>query len=68
VNKNNADHSILFEAINLVFVLGDRLQNSIRRDTVDLLAKFISQANNPNIKYLALESLSKLTSVCLGAA
>jgi AP-2 complex subunit alpha len=68
VNKNNADHSILFEAIKLVLVLGNRLPDSMRRDTIELLAKFVSQANNPNIKYLALESLSRLTSVCLGAA
>ena len=68
VNKNNADHSILFEAINLVISLGDKLPEKMRRDTVELLAKFISNANNPNIKYLALECLSKLTSVHLGVA
>ena len=59
---------MLFEAINLVLVLGDKLPEHMRKDTVELLAKFISSCNNPNIKYLALESLSKLTTVCLGAA
>jgi AP-2 complex subunit alpha len=63
VNKNNADHSILFEAINLVLSFGELGQASVRKDSVALLAKFISSTGNPNIKYLALESLSRLNGI-----
>jgi AP-2 complex subunit alpha len=68
VNKNNADHSILFESINLVLSFGELGNANVRKDSVALLAKFISSTGNPNIKYLALESLSKLNGVGMKAA
>ena len=68
VNKNNADHSILFEAINLVLSFGELSSANLRKESVALLAKFISSAGNPNIKYLALECLSRLNSVGMKAA
>ena len=55
VNKNNSDHSILFEAINLIIHYGKAAFEVLRKDIVTLLGKFIS-VKEPNIRYLALET------------
>ena len=57
VNKNNSDHSILFEAINLVIHYKNSSSETLRKDIVTLLGKFIS-VKEPNIRYLALETMS----------
>jgi AP-2 complex subunit alpha len=62
VNKNNADHGILFEAINLVIhysLLGtkDHLQKA-----AIMLGRFIS-VKEPNIRYLGLDTMARLTQV-----
>eukprot|EP00505_MAST-04D_sp_SCG-Rhode-Island_P001696 Stramenopile-MAST_4_protein_1696 len=59
VNKNNADHSILFEAINLIIHQEDRSDERLRQKSVQLLGKYIS-VREPNIRYLGLASMSKL--------
>ena len=63
VNKNNADHAILFEACNLIIhhcSLPNDVGNSKLRDqAVTLLARFIS-VREPNIRYLGLSSMTKL--------
>ena len=59
VNKNNSDHSILFEAIFLVIHYKDAAFEVLRKDIVSLLGKFIS-VKEPNIRYLALESMARL--------
>ena len=64
VNKNNSDHSILFEAINLAIMYEHHVPRQIRVDTVKLLAKFIG-VKEPNIRYLALECLAKLKAIHL---
>ena len=58
VNKNNSDHSILFEAINLVLKYDTSLTEDIIKDTINLLSKFIA-VKEPNIRCLALEALTK---------
>ena len=60
VNKNNSDHSILFEAINLVIHYKSAAFEVLRKDIVSLLGKFIS-VKEPNIRYLALEAMSRIT-------
>lgn len=60
VNKNNSDHSILFEAINLVIHYKNAAFEVLRKDIVSLLGKFIS-VKEPNIRYLALETMSRIT-------
>lgn len=62
VNKNNSDHAILFEAINLIIHYKHDAYEVLRKDIVTLLGKFIS-VKEPNIRYLALESMAKLTGV-----
>ena len=57
VNKNNSDHSILFEAINLAIYYEHHVPRQTRTETVKLLAKFIG-VKEPNIRYLALECLA----------
>jgi len=64
VNKNNSDHSILFEAINLAIMYEHHTPRQIRVDTVRLLSKFIG-VKEPNIRYLALECLAKLKPIHL---
>ena len=59
VNKNNSDHSILFEAMKLTLRYEDCADTETRHDTVKLLAKFIA-VKEPNIRYLAFELLSRL--------
>lgn len=59
VNKNNSDHSILFEAMNLVIHYKSAAFEVLRKDIVTLLGKFIS-VKEPNIRYLALETMSRL--------
>lgn len=61
VNKNNSDHSILFEAFNLTIHYKQAAFETLRKDLATLLGKFIS-VKEPNIRYLALETMAKLTS------
>lgn len=60
VNKNNADHAILFEAIKLVIHYKDKANEMLRKDILVLLGKFIS-VREANIRYLALETMSRLS-------
>lgn len=60
VNKNNADHAILFEAINLVIHYKDKAHEMLRKDILALLGKFIS-VRESNIRYLALETMTRLS-------
>ncbi len=62
VNKNNSDHSILFEAMNLVIHYKGAAFEVLRKDIVTLLGKFIS-VKEPNIRYLALETMSRLQAI-----
>jgi AP-2 complex subunit alpha len=62
VNKNNSDHSILFEGINLIIHYKSSAYEVLRKDIVNLLGKFIS-VKEPNIRYLALETMSKLQGI-----
>ncbi len=66
VNKNNSDHSILFEAINLVIHYKNAAYEGLRKDIVTLLGKFIS-VKEPNIRYLALETMAKLQGIQVSA-
>lgn len=60
MNKNNADHSILFEAISLIIHYGDDAWEKLRKDIVSILGKFIS-VREPNIRYTALETMAKFS-------
>lgn len=56
-NKNNALHAILFEAVSLTLHLD--MDRELMGQSVALLGKFL-MINEPNIKYLALENMSRL--------
>jgi AP-2 complex subunit alpha len=58
VNKNNSDHSILFEAIKLTMRMGEYASKENIRTSILLLVKFTG-VKEPNIRYIALECLSK---------
>ncbi|KAK3247659.1 hypothetical protein CYMTET_42846 [Cymbomonas tetramitiformis] len=58
VNKNNAMHAVLFEAITLVMHLDS--EQELVSQCVNLLGKFIS-VREPNIRYLGLENMSRLS-------
>lgn len=60
VNKNNADHAILFEAIRLVIHYKGKAVEVLRKDVLVLLGKFIN-VREANIRCLALEAMAKLS-------
>jgi len=60
VNKNNAQHAVVFEAIALALAL--EADAELLSAGVALLARFIS-VREPNIKYLGLENLVRLAEV-----
>ena len=60
INKNNTDHSILFEAINLVIHYKENISSTLRAQASTLLAKFIS-VKEPNIRYIGLETMARLS-------
>jgi len=59
INKNNADHSVLFEAINLCLQYKQNVVASLRRDVLNILTKYIG-VREPNVRYLALESMARI--------
>lgn len=59
INKSNADHAILFEAVNLIVCWGASGPPPLRDGAMKLLGKFIS-VREPNIRYLGLMTMAKL--------
>eukprot|EP00546_Thalassionema_frauenfeldii_P014465 CAMPEP_0178920078 /NCGR_PEP_ID=MMETSP0786-20121207/14801_1 /TAXON_ID=186022 /ORGANISM="Thalassionema frauenfeldii, Strain CCMP 1798" /LENGTH=920 /DNA_ID=CAMNT_0020594097 /DNA_START=188 /DNA_END=2947 /DNA_ORIENTATION=- len=59
INKSNADHAILFEAVSLIVVWGSAGPIHLRDGAMKLLGKFIS-VREPNIRYLGLMTMAKL--------
>lgn len=59
INKSNADHAILFEAVNLICTWGSAGPAVLREGAMKLLGKFIS-VREPNIRYLGLLTMAKL--------
>jgi AP-2 complex subunit alpha len=66
INKNNADHAILFEAINVIIHYHKIVSPSLKSQCVDLLGKFIS-VKEANIRYFGLETMAKLADKSDGA-
>lgn len=62
VNKNNSDHSILFEVFNLIIHYGEDSFEVLREDTIKLLGQYID-VREPNIRYLALETMSRMADI-----
>eukprot|EP00873_Tetraselmis_striata_P008662 jgi/Tetstr1/428926/TSEL_018902.t1 len=60
VNKNNASHAVLFEALALVMHLD--YERELVKQCLSLLGKFIS-VREPNIRYLGLENMCRLSLV-----
>lgn len=59
INKSNADHAVLFEAVNLIVCWGQSGPVQLRDGAMKLLGKFIS-VREPNIRYLGLMTMAKL--------
>jgi len=59
INKSNADHAVLFEAVNLIVTWGSSGPAQLREGAMKLLGKFIS-VREPNIRYLGLLTMAKL--------
>ncbi|KAJ7297615.1 hypothetical protein O6H91_Y045300 [Diphasiastrum complanatum] len=57
VNKNNASHAVLFEALSLVMHLD--AEKDMMSQCVALLGKFIA-VREPNIRYLGLENMTRM--------
>lgn len=60
INKNNAQHAIVFEAVALALAM--EVDEELLASSVGLLGKFIS-VREPNIKYLGLENMVRLAEV-----
>ncbi|KAI3679442.1 hypothetical protein L2E82_51353 [Cichorium intybus] len=60
VNKNNASHAVLFEALALVMHLDS--EKEMMSQCVALLGKFIA-VREPNIRYLGLENMTRMLMV-----
>lgn len=60
VNKSNAQHAIIFEAVALAVAVD--ADQEVLTQAVGLLGKFIS-VREPNIKYLGLENMVRLAEV-----
>lgn len=58
-NRSNAEHAILFEAMNLMIHLEDACYVETTRTAAGLLGAFIS-SSDPNIRYLGLETMARL--------
>jgi len=67
INKSNADHAILFEAVNLIVCWGTSGPVQLREGAMKLLGKFIS-VREPNIRYLGLMTMAKLAQLDGGSA
>jgi len=62
INKSNADHAILFEAVNLIVCWEHSGPAKLREGAMKLLGKFIS-VREPNIRYLGLMTMAKLAQI-----
>ena len=62
INKSNADHAILFEAVNLIVCWEISGPAALREGAMKLLGKFIS-VREPNIRYLGLMTMAKLAQI-----
>jgi len=60
INKNNTEHGILFECINLIVHYRNALHSDLKNQALSLLGVFVS-VREPNIRYLALEAISKFS-------
>ena len=62
INKSNADHAVLFEAVDLIVAWGTDCPIVLREGAMKLLGKFIS-VREPNIRYLGLSTMAKLAQI-----
>jgi len=58
-NRSNAEHAILFEAMNLMIHLEGVADPETTRTAAGLLGTFVS-SHDPNIRYLGLETMARL--------
>jgi len=57
VNKSNSDHSVLFEACNLIISYGADASPEIKVQVLELLGRFLAH-KDANIRYLGLSAMS----------
>eukprot|EP00931_Biecheleriopsis_adriatica_P053406 TRINITY_DN31241_c0_g1_i1.p1 TRINITY_DN31241_c0_g1~~TRINITY_DN31241_c0_g1_i1.p1 ORF type:complete len:1000 (+),score=222.72 TRINITY_DN31241_c0_g1_i1:190-3189(+) len=58
-NQSNAEHAILFEAMNLMIHLEEAADGETTRTAAGLLGTFLS-STDPNIRYLGLETMARM--------
>ena len=59
VNKNNGEHAVLFEAIDIVIKQAEECHEKLRALAMKHLSRFIN-IREPNIRYLGLEAMSRI--------
>lgn len=59
INFNNAQHAILFEAINVIIRHGISAPEDLRTKALQRLSKYVN-IREPNVRYLGLESMTRM--------
>jgi AP-2 complex subunit alpha len=59
VNRNNAEHCVLFEAVALIIKQGELSLPEMRQKSIAHLSKFIN-IKEPNIRYLGLDHMAQM--------
>uniref|UniRef100_A0A6A7G4W7 AP-2 complex subunit alpha n=2 Tax=Hirondellea gigas TaxID=1518452 RepID=A0A6A7G4W7_9CRUS len=62
VNKNNAEHGLLFEAFGLIIHLRLASTHPLQNQAIVRLSQFVS-VREPNIRYLGLEMMSRIAAL-----
>lgn len=62
INKNNADHSILFEAISLIIHQCANGVMDLHSQAIGFLGRFVT-IKEPNFRYLGLETMTRLARI-----
>lgn len=60
VNRNNAEHAVLFEAIDVIIHHGEQAPRELRDKATEHLARFVN-IREPNIRYLGLEAMTRMS-------
>eukprot|EP00597_Dinobryon_sp_UTEXLB2267_P004404 CAMPEP_0170077612 /NCGR_PEP_ID=MMETSP0019_2-20121128/14391_1 /TAXON_ID=98059 /ORGANISM="Dinobryon sp., Strain UTEXLB2267" /LENGTH=1040 /DNA_ID=CAMNT_0010290039 /DNA_START=81 /DNA_END=3203 /DNA_ORIENTATION=- len=61
-NRSNAEHSILFEAINLILTFGPDAPAFLKEHTSAILGRFIG-LKDANTRYLGLDAMTRLAKI-----
>ncbi len=62
LNRSNAEHAVLMEALNLIIHLGEACSEEISKNACATLGSFVS-SKEANIRYLGIETMSRMANL-----